>query len=119
MMLKSILPSRKIPDADFTMVTAAPADEVANGKENYPAVTSNFSRLRGDKSKKSKGKEVNQGIHMEAAFDKLLVSRLLPAALAPQFIFLTHATTHRTTSKSHPRSDQSSRRWSLPSRPRC
>ena len=77
MMLKSILPSRKIPDAEFTMLTGAHADEAANGKENYPAVPSNFSRLRGEKSKKSKGKDVNQGVPMEAAFDKLLVSLTL------------------------------------------
>ena len=71
-MLKSILPSRKVPDADFTMVTSPP--EPANGKENYPTIPTNLARLRGDKSKKSKGKEVIQDVQTEQAFDKLLVS---------------------------------------------
>lgn len=72
-MLKSLLPSRKLPDAEFTMLTS-PVDPAVNGKENYPMAGTNVSRLRGDKNKKSKGKEVNKDIPTEQAFDKLLVS---------------------------------------------
>ena len=72
-MLKSLLPSRKLPDADFTMLTS-PVDPTANGKENYPVAGTNASRLRGEKSKKSKGKEVSQDVPTEQAFDRLLVS---------------------------------------------
>ena len=50
-----------------------------NGKENYPAIPTNLARLRGDKAKKLKGKEVSQEVPMEQAFDKLLVSRLFIA----------------------------------------
>ena len=72
-MFKSILPSRKLPDADFTMLTSPP-EPLTHGKENYPAMVNNIARLRGEKVKKSKGKEVSQDVPTEQAFDKLLVS---------------------------------------------
>lgn len=78
-MLKSLLPSRKLPDAEFTMLTS-PVDPAANGKENYPMAGTNVSRLRGEKNKKSKGKEVNKDVPTEQAFDKLLVSYYLSSS---------------------------------------
>lgn len=101
-MFKSILPSRKLPDTDFTMVTPDPA---LNGKENYPAIGTNVSRLRGEKSKKSKGKEVNQSIPTEQAFAKLLVSSL-------RYLWLTCLTCRRMISRYPLRLGRSSRRWS-------
>lgn len=72
-MFKSILPSKKIPDSEFFMVTP----QAVSSKENYPAWTSNgnVSKPRIEKSRKSKGKDTPvESVAMEEAFDKLLVS---------------------------------------------
>ncbi|KAJ3557949.1 hypothetical protein NM688_g1197 [Phlebia brevispora] len=106
-MLKSLLPSRKLPDAEFTMLTTG-LDPPVNGKENYPAVGTNVSRLRGEKTKKHKGKEVSQEVPTEQAFDKLLVCRIhCPTTYVSN-------QTCRMISKYPPRLDPNSRRWSRP-----
>lgn len=72
-MFKSILPSKKVPDAEFFMVTP----QVDSSKENYPAWGSapNTAKTRADKPKKSKSKDTSfEPVAMEEAFDKLLVS---------------------------------------------
>lgn len=78
-MFKSILPSRRIPSSDFTMLTTLD-DSALNGKENYPAlaISTNVptAKSRNDKTqKKSKSKEqpVVEGVDMEQEFDRLLV----------------------------------------------
>lgn len=76
-MFKSILPSRKIPDAEFFMVTS-PTSPTEGSKENYPALntTTNTTKSRAEKPKKSKSKDSPvEPVAMEQAFDKLLVSR--------------------------------------------
>lgn len=76
-MFKSILPSKRLPDADFFMVTSP----TEGSKENFPAlatVTTNtpLAKNRGvDKVKRGKTKETSlEPVAMEQAFDKLLVS---------------------------------------------
>jgi hypothetical protein len=75
-MFKSILPSKKVPDADFFMVTS-PTLPSEGAKENYPALatTTNTTKIRAEKPKKSKTKDLPmEPVAMEQAFDKLLVS---------------------------------------------
>lgn len=71
-MFKSILPSKKVPDAEFHMITP-PVD---SSKENYPAFApANTGKTRLDKPKKSKSKDTTpvEPAAMEEAFDRLLV----------------------------------------------
>lgn len=75
-MFKSILPSRRVPSADFQMLTNPPFSE-PNGKENcYPHLTRAANeRYRTEKQKNSKGKDMPmEGIVTTEAFDRLLVS---------------------------------------------
>ena len=70
-MFKSILPSRKMPDADFLIVTP----QTDSHKENYPALSSAPATTK-TKSKKSKDKDTPMVIdaeQTEQAFDELLV----------------------------------------------
>ena len=71
-MFKSILPSRKMSDSDFLMITS-PVD---SHKENYPAMPPTATATTKTKSKKSKGKESPmEAMAMDQAFDQLLVRR--------------------------------------------
>ena len=71
-MFKSILPSRKMSDGDFFMITS-PVD---SHKENYPAMPPPASTTAKTKTKKSKGKESPvEAMETEQAFDQLLVRR--------------------------------------------
>ena len=72
-MFKSILTSKKVPDAEFLIVSP----QADSSKENYPAWSGapNTGKTRGEKPKKSKGKDSPvEPAAMEEAFDKLLVS---------------------------------------------
>ncbi|KAI0342708.1 hypothetical protein BDW22DRAFT_1357179 [Trametopsis cervina] len=85
-MFKSILPSRKIPDAEFFMVTS-PTSPTEGSKENYPALntTTNTTKSRAEKPKKSKSKESPvEPVAMEQAFDKLLDELQIPETLRPR-----------------------------------
>lgn len=69
-MFKSILPSRKLPDGDFLMVTS-PLD---GSKENYPALTTTTNMTTKLKVKKSKSRDSPvEPVATEQAFDQLLV----------------------------------------------
>ena len=83
-MFKSILPTKKISDSDFTIVTPL-GDSAANGKENLPHPLSaphanGKASIKSSKpmlSDKYKGKKIEtrlEGEGMEQAFDRLLVS---------------------------------------------
>lgn len=76
-MFKSILPSRRLPAADFQMLTT-PADSESepNGKENYFANnTVNEAKAKTEKRKKMKGKgQPEQDRLSTEDFDRLLVS---------------------------------------------
>ena len=70
-MFKSILPSRKMPDAEFLIVTP----QTDSHKENYPALSSATNTTK-TKTKKSKDKDTPMVIdteQTEQAFDELLV----------------------------------------------
>lgn len=74
-MFKSILPSKRLPDSDFFMVT--PTSPTEGSKENFPALATatNTTKTRVEKPKKSKTKDATiEPVAMEQAFDKLLVS---------------------------------------------
>lgn len=80
-MFKSILPSRKMSETDFFMVTP-PVD---SHKENYPALatTTNTTKSKPEKQKKSKSKDSPvETFETEQAFDQLLVRRSLCWLLA-------------------------------------
>lgn len=74
-MFKSILPSKRLPDSDFFMVT--PTSPTEGSKENFPALApaTNTTKTRVEKPRKSKTKDATiEPVAMEQAFDKLLVS---------------------------------------------
>ena len=74
-MFKSILPSRKVPDGEFCIVSP-PAD---SHKENYPATvgpasTVSAPKVKTEKRKKAKEQDVVPDVaQTEQAFDQLLV----------------------------------------------
>jgi hypothetical protein len=110
-MFKSILPSRKVPDGDFFMVTP-PADSL---KENYPALgtasTNHAPKAKTEKRKKSKDQETPPDVAVtEQAFDQLLVR--------PDLLLLADACSdkRRMSSRSRLLCDQSLRGWSPPLR---
>lgn len=79
-MFKSILPSKRIPDSEFTMLTTGTESAVnLIGKENNPAltVTTNVptrSRPEKEKTKKNKGKAQNLPVEdVEYEFTRLMV----------------------------------------------
>ena len=77
-MFKSILPSRKVPDSDFFMVT-----QPIESKENYPVGTS-VSKAKTEKRKKSKDQESTpDAMQTEQAFDQLLVRHDLVLSSEP------------------------------------
>lgn len=106
-MFKSILPSRKLPDGDFLMVTS-PLD---GAKENYPALTATTNmttKFKPDKVKKSKSRDSPvQPVATEQAFDQLLVRGRV---LHPTSTLLTWRP--RTNSRSRPRYGRNSLVWS-------
>lgn len=82
-MFKSILPSKRIPDSEFTMITTA-TDPTFNGKENHPAltVTTNVPKPRQEKEKTKKSKGKAQPLStgdVEYEFTRLMVRLLLTA----------------------------------------
>ncbi|GBE87862.1 hypothetical protein SCP_1200870 [Sparassis crispa] len=82
-MFKSILPSRRIPSADFLMITP-PVDNSPNGKENHPGIPASHDTkpTRSEKNKKAKGKEHPvEGVPSEADFDRLLEELQIPLNL--------------------------------------
>ncbi|KIP10477.1 hypothetical protein PHLGIDRAFT_84977 [Phlebiopsis gigantea 11061_1 CR5-6] len=79
-MFKSILPSRKMSDGDFFMITS-PVD---SHKENYPAMPPPATPTK-TKTKKSKGKESPvDTMETEQAFDQLLNDLQVPSYLRPK-----------------------------------
>ncbi|KAI0687738.1 armadillo-type protein [Cytidiella melzeri] len=85
-MFKSILPSKKLPDPDFFMVTS-PTSPTEGAKENYPALSTaaNTTKTRSEKPKKPKGKgSPVEPVAMEQAFDKLLDELQIPDTLRPR-----------------------------------
>ncbi|KAI0076019.1 hypothetical protein K474DRAFT_1313687 [Panus rudis PR-1116 ss-1] len=86
-MFKSILPSRRLPATEFTMVTTL-GDSAVNGKENYPALatTTNITKPRAEKHKKSKStKDVKDNApDMEQAFTQLLDELQIPPTIRPK-----------------------------------
>ncbi|KAJ2982969.1 hypothetical protein NUW54_g10681 [Trametes sanguinea] len=77
-MFKSILPSRRLPSADFQMLTTPidPTESEPNGKENYFAyATVNDAKPKTEKRKKAKtkGQQEQEPLSTED-FDRLLVS---------------------------------------------
>ncbi|KAF9065077.1 armadillo-type protein [Rhodocollybia butyracea] len=93
-MFKSILPSKRIPSSDFTMIT--PLADVPNGKENQPS--SNFFQSQRstkapsgsakgmpDKKKHAEAKaSEGNGVEMHEAFDQLLDELQIPSTLRPK-----------------------------------
>ncbi|KAL0576518.1 hypothetical protein V5O48_005463 [Marasmius crinis-equi] len=92
-MFKSILPSKRIPSSDFTMLTAL-NDEGPVGKENQPGLTNVqpgtahakvgkpglLSKGFPEKKRRdTKGKD--QGVEMNQAFDQLLDELQIPSTL--------------------------------------
>ena len=91
-MFKGILPSKRLPSTEFTMVTSL--GDISNGKENVPdpvstvpAKPSKVATYK-DKAKHEKSKSVKtlqdfsvEPIVTNQAFDKLLVSGILTEAL--------------------------------------
>ncbi|OCH93043.1 hypothetical protein OBBRIDRAFT_750238 [Obba rivulosa] len=85
-MFRSILPSRRVPSADFQMLTGSPFAE-PNGKENcYPHLTTATNeRPRSEKHKKSKGKDTPvDGVVTTEAFNRLLDDLQIPSTLRPK-----------------------------------
>lgn len=140
-MFKGILPPRRAPSPEFTIVNPL----VENGKENLPnpparhpealSQTSNGkvaavpksakATATQDKSKRRKGDvpphTAPATTSTDREFDRLLVRAhhglLSPHNPAPRPILISCV--HRTICKSLPRSVQSSRAWSLPLRQPC
>ncbi|KAF5391700.1 hypothetical protein D9757_002552 [Collybiopsis confluens] len=97
-MFKSILPSKRIPSSDFTMITSL--GDVSNGKENQPgsnvlaqppknakAGAKGSSKGMSDKKKLGnlKGKDqAPSGEDMNDAFDQLLDELQIPSTLRPK-----------------------------------
>lgn len=92
-MFKSILPSRRVPSGDFTVLTNLMED--ASGKENLPTqmhsgkprmVTKPVEKEKKKKGDSKKGKDVPTEIIVSPqAFDKLLVSLRSYSTMARSF----------------------------------
>ncbi|EIW57226.1 uncharacterized protein TRAVEDRAFT_168855 [Trametes versicolor FP-101664 SS1] len=89
-MFKSILPSRRIPAAEFQMLTTPtdPMESEPNGKENYftyNGASDPNAKPRTEKRKKAKGK-AQQGDEPLSAedFERLLDDLQIPATLRPK-----------------------------------
>ncbi|KAI0950755.1 hypothetical protein AcW1_007982 [Taiwanofungus camphoratus] len=86
-MFKSILSSRRIPSADFQMLTG-PAESALTGKENYPGVPSSSEdtkAMRSEKQRKRKAKDQStEGYVTSEAFEKLLDDMQIPSELRPK-----------------------------------
>ncbi|EKM58484.1 uncharacterized protein PHACADRAFT_117477 [Phanerochaete carnosa HHB-10118-sp] len=79
-MFKSILPSRKLSDTDFLMVTA----QADSHKENYPASPMNTTRAKLKKSKDKDSPVAMDLVQTEEAFDQLLNELQVPEVLRPK-----------------------------------
>ncbi|KAI9061130.1 hypothetical protein FKP32DRAFT_1594809 [Trametes sanguinea] len=87
-MFKSILPSRRLPSADFQMLTTPidPTESEPNGKENYFAyATVNDAKPKTEKRKKAKtkGQQEQEPLSTED-FDRLLDDLQIPSTLRPK-----------------------------------
>lgn len=135
-MFKSILPTRRVPSTDFTMITSL--QDVSNTKENYPSLgvapqptsrnmKNTFAGRKAsiqlyDKKKRidtKNNKDQNppspvEPVEMNQAFDQLLVSARLGIRLNSSHFRLT-----RMIYKFHRTSDLNSQAWTLQSRPPC
>ncbi|KAI0822549.1 armadillo-type protein [Trametes gibbosa] len=89
-MFKSILPSRRIPAADFQMLTTPtdPSESESNGKENYfsyNAPSDANAKPRSEKRKKGKGKLPQQEEPLSTEdFERLLDDLQIPSTLRPK-----------------------------------
>ena len=77
-MFKSILPSRKMPDADFLIVSP----QVDSHKENYPTSAMNTTKTKSKKSKDKESPVSMDVVQTEQAFDQLLVRTMTRPAEA-------------------------------------
>ncbi|KXN88618.1 GTPase-binding protein rid1 [Leucoagaricus sp. SymC.cos] len=106
-MFKSILPSRRPPSSDFTMVTSL--QDVSNSKENYPSIgmgpqptnrgakntlgTGKTGAHLTDKKKRTESRNMGQylpspieQVEMDHAFDQLLDDLQIPSSLRPKLV---------------------------------
>ncbi|KAI0351701.1 hypothetical protein OH77DRAFT_1486744 [Trametes cingulata] len=89
-MFKSILPSRRLPSADFQMLTTPvdPAESEPNGKENYFTYNATHdpnAKPRTEKRKKAKGKAQQEQEPLSTEdFDRLLDDLQIPSTLRPK-----------------------------------
>ncbi|KAL0067951.1 hypothetical protein AAF712_005120 [Marasmius tenuissimus] len=96
-MFKSILPSKRIPSSDFTMLTALAESGQPTGKENQPGLNNTQAGPAQAKTGKpgllSKGfpekkrrdtKSKDPGLEMNQAFDQLLDELQIPSTLRPK-----------------------------------
>ncbi|KIJ66900.1 hypothetical protein HYDPIDRAFT_149967 [Hydnomerulius pinastri MD-312] len=94
-MFKGILPSKRIPSSEFTMVTSL--GDISNGKENVPDSVSvvptkpSKATLHKDKAKHEKSKSAKpsqdvtvEPVVMNQAFDRLLDELQIPPTLRPK-----------------------------------
>ncbi|GJE96199.1 hypothetical protein PsYK624_123930 [Phanerochaete sordida] len=79
-MFKSILPSRKLPDSDFLIVTP----QADSHKENYPAPAVNTTKTKSKKSKDKDAPAPMDVVQTEQAFDQLLNDLQVPETLRPK-----------------------------------
>lgn len=118
-MFKGILPSKRMPSTEFTMVTSL--GDISNGKENVPdpvpAVPAKPSKVtvHKDKAKHEKSKSLKalqdftvEPVVTNQAFDKLLVGEIPSESL----LILTKKM-NRMICKFHPPSVQSLPTWTL------
>ncbi|THH13141.1 hypothetical protein EW146_g7046 [Bondarzewia mesenterica] len=94
-MFKGILPGKRMPSMEFTMVTPL-GDSASNGKENQPhivTIPSSPNKIKTsksmflDKTKHKKGAApVAEPGEMNQAFDRLLDSLQIPSTLRPKLV---------------------------------
>ncbi|KAI0661800.1 armadillo-type protein [Cubamyces menziesii] len=87
-MFKSILPSRRLPSADFQMLTTPidPSESEPNGKENYFTYNATHdTKARTEKRKKVKGKGHQEQEPLSPEdFERLLDDLQIPSTLRPK-----------------------------------
>lgn len=112
-MFKGILPSKRLPSAEFTMVTTL--GDISNGKENVPDLVSAAPAKVKDRAKHEKSKSVKtsqdfsvEPIVTDQAFNRLLASgtHRKPSG--------SNKKMNRTIYKFRPLSVQSLPTWMLP-----